>query len=79
LTASQPRIAIVGAGANGASIGADLAFAGEDVTFIEQWPEHVEAMRSRGVTINMPRSASLPFSAVAAAWRSSTTSKRLSG
>jgi len=53
LTASGRRIAIVGTGANGASIGADLALAGEDVTFIEQWPEHVEAMRSRGVTINM--------------------------
>jgi 2-dehydropantoate 2-reductase len=61
LTASGRRIAIVGTGANGASIGADLALAGEDVTFIEQWPEHVEAMRSRGVTINMPeRSISVP-------------------
>jgi 2-dehydropantoate 2-reductase len=61
LTASGSRIAIVGTGANGASIGADLALAGEDVTFIEQWPEHVEAMRSRGVTINMPeRSINAP-------------------
>ncbi|MFL5926310.1 MAG: ketopantoate reductase family protein [Gaiellaceae bacterium] len=48
------RIAIVGAGANGASIGADLALAGEDVVFVEQWPAHVEAMRAHGVTINMP-------------------------
>ena len=48
------KIAIVGTGANGASIGADLATAGEDVVFIEQWPAHVEAMRANGVTINMP-------------------------
>ena len=44
LTASGRRIAIVGTGANGASIGADLALAGDDVTFVEQWPEHVDAL-----------------------------------
>ena len=48
------RIAIVGTGANGASIGADLTLAGEEVVFIEQWPAHVEAMRANGVTINAP-------------------------
>ena len=51
---TRPKIAIVGTGANGASIGADLTLAGEDVVFIEQWPEHVEAMRAHGVTIEMP-------------------------
>jgi 2-dehydropantoate 2-reductase len=51
---TAPKIAIVGTGANGASIGADLTLAGEDVVFIEQWPTHVEAMRANGVTINMP-------------------------
>jgi len=61
LTVSGRRIAIVGTGANGASIGADLALAGEDVVFIEQWPAHVEAMRSRGVSVNMPeRSINVP-------------------
>jgi 2-dehydropantoate 2-reductase len=61
LSACGRRIAIVGTGANGASIGADLTLAGEDVVFIEQWPAHVEAMRSRGVTINMPeRSLEVP-------------------
>jgi 2-dehydropantoate 2-reductase len=49
-----PRIAIVGTGANGASIGADLALAGEDVVFVDQWPAHVEAMGSHGITIDMP-------------------------
>ena len=48
------RIAVLGAGANGASIGADLTRAGEDVVLIEQWPAHVEAMRAGGVRINMP-------------------------
>lgn len=48
------RIAVLGAGANGASIGADLTAAGADVTLIEQWPDHVEAMRRSGLTIQMP-------------------------
>ncbi len=51
---SGPRIAVLGSGANGASIGADLIRAGLDVTLIEQWPAHVEAMRSAGLTIEMP-------------------------
>jgi 2-dehydropantoate 2-reductase len=46
---------VLGAGANGASVGADLARAGEDVVLIEQWPEHVEAMRAHGVRINTPQ------------------------
>lgn len=48
------RIAVLGSGANGASIGADLTLAGLDVTLIEQWPAHVEAMRADGLTIRMP-------------------------
>ena len=48
------RIAVVGTGANGASIGADLIRAGLDVTFIEQWPAHVEAMRANGLTVHLP-------------------------
>ncbi len=51
---SSPRIAVVGTGANGAGIGADLTRAGHDVTFIEQWPAHVEAMRARGIRVEMP-------------------------
>ncbi|MFH8249407.1 ketopantoate reductase family protein [Microbacterium sp. B2969] len=54
MTASGERIAILGAGANGASIGADLIAAGLDVTLIEQWPAHVEAMRSHRLLIRMP-------------------------
>jgi 2-dehydropantoate 2-reductase len=48
------RVAVLGAGANGAAIGADLTRAGVRVTLIEQWPEHVEAMRRQGVTVHTP-------------------------
>lgn len=48
------KIAVVGTGANGASMGADMVRAGLDVTFIEQWPAHVEAMREKGLTVHFP-------------------------
>jgi 2-dehydropantoate 2-reductase len=48
------KIAVLGSGANGASIGADLTKAGLDVVLIDQWPEHVQAMRERGIRIEMP-------------------------
>jgi pyruvate/2-oxoglutarate dehydrogenase complex dihydrolipoamide dehydrogenase (E3) component len=48
------KIAVLGSGANGASIGADLTKAGHDVVLIDQWPEHVQAMRMRGIRIEMP-------------------------
>lgn len=51
---TSPRIAVLGTGANGAGIGADLTRAGHDVTFIEQWPAHVEAMRRNGIRVEMP-------------------------
>lgn len=51
---SKKRIAVLGSGANGASIGADLTKAGLDVVLIDQWPEHVQAMRERGIRIEMP-------------------------
>ena len=48
------RIAVLGTGANGASIAADLTKADLDVVLIDQWPEHVEAMRNNGIRIEMP-------------------------
>lgn len=48
------RIAFVGTGAQGAGVGADLIWAGLDVTFIEQWPAHVEAMREHGLRVELP-------------------------
>ncbi|TFD81894.1 2-dehydropantoate 2-reductase [Cryobacterium psychrophilum] len=53
------RIAVVGTGANGASLGADMVRAGLDVTFIEQWPAHVEAMRANGITVHLPETTEL--------------------
>src|ERR1700753_2481088 len=55
------KIAILGVGANGSSIGADLIAAGHDLFLIDQWPEHVHAMRTKGLRIVMPdRNLDLP-------------------
>ncbi|RPI47665.1 MAG: 2-dehydropantoate 2-reductase [Betaproteobacteria bacterium] len=48
------RIAVLGAGAIGSSVGADLTEAGYDVTLIDQWPAQVQAMQARGLRIVMP-------------------------
>lgn len=53
-TKPQPRIAFLGTGAQGAPIAADFALAGLDVTFIDQWPDHVTAIREHGITVNLP-------------------------
>jgi 2-dehydropantoate 2-reductase len=45
------KIAIVGAGAVGGYAGAHMVQAGEDVTFIDPWPEHVEHMRRHGLRV----------------------------
>ena len=45
------KIVIVGAGAVGGYAGAHMAQAGEDVTFIDPWPEHVEHMRKHGLRV----------------------------
>jgi 2-dehydropantoate 2-reductase len=46
------RIAIVGAGALGGYVGGTLAHLGHDVTLIDPWPEHVEAIRARGLELD---------------------------
>ncbi|MFC1492081.1 ketopantoate reductase family protein [Nitrospinota bacterium] len=48
------KIAVLGAGAIGSSVGADLTDAGYDVTIIDQWPQHVETMKAAGLHIEMP-------------------------
>jgi 2-dehydropantoate 2-reductase len=45
------KIAIVGTGAVGGYAGAHMVQAGEDVTFIDPWPEHVEHMRRHGLKV----------------------------
>ena len=45
------RIAVVGAGAIGGYTGGWLAHNGFDVTLIDPWPEHIEAIRRDGLAI----------------------------
>src|SRR5262245_12947986 len=45
------KIAIVGAGAVGGYVGAHMVQAGEDVTFVDPWPAHVEQMRKHGLRV----------------------------
>jgi 2-dehydropantoate 2-reductase len=46
------RIAIIGAGAIGCVVGGMLTRAGRDVTLVDQWPEHVEAMKKVGLRLS---------------------------
>lgn len=46
------KIVFVGAGALGGYVGGHLARAGHDVTLIDPWPEHVEAMRREGLQLS---------------------------
>ncbi|MBN8888761.1 MAG: 2-dehydropantoate 2-reductase [Rhodospirillales bacterium] len=46
-----PRIAVMGAGAVGGYVGGHLFRLGHDVTLIDAWPEHVEAVRARGLEL----------------------------
>lgn len=48
----KQRIAIIGAGAVGGYAGAHMVRAGEDVLFVDMWPENVETMRSNGLRIS---------------------------
>ena len=46
------RVCIVGAGAVGGYVGAHMAHAGVDVTLVDAWPEHVQAIRSEGIVVS---------------------------
>jgi 2-dehydropantoate 2-reductase len=45
------RLAVMGVGAIGSTIGGYLTRAGADITLIDMWPAHVEAMQRRGLTV----------------------------
>ena len=45
------RIAIFGAGAVGSYLGAFMTREGEDITLIDPWPAHVEAMKADGIKV----------------------------
>ena len=48
------KIAVIGAGAMGSLFGAYLAKAGEAVTLVDIWQEHVAAIRSQGLMLGEP-------------------------
>lgn len=48
----RARIGIIGAGAIGSIVGGLLTKAGHDITLIDQWPEHVEAMKRNGLRLS---------------------------
>jgi 2-dehydropantoate 2-reductase len=54
------KILFVGAGAVGSYLGAFLARAGHDVTLVDAWAEHVEAIRRDGLVVTGPHD---PFTA----------------
>jgi 2-dehydropantoate 2-reductase len=45
------KLAVLGAGAIGSTIGGYLTRAGRDVTLIDLWPAHVEEMRRGGLKV----------------------------
>lgn len=46
---AQAHIVVIGAGAVGGYVGGQLARAGEDVTIVDSWPEHIEQIRNSGL------------------------------
>jgi len=46
------RIGIIGVGAIGGVVGGMLTKAGHDITLIDQWPDHVEAMKKVGLRLS---------------------------
>jgi 2-dehydropantoate 2-reductase len=50
----RKNLAVLGTGAIGSSIGADLTKAGQNVLLIDQWPAHIEAMKSHGLRVTLP-------------------------
>jgi 2-dehydropantoate 2-reductase len=52
IIAMKKHIAIVGAGALGGYVGGSLSHLGHDVTLIDPWPAHVEAIRARGLELD---------------------------
>jgi 2-dehydropantoate 2-reductase len=54
------RMLFIGGGAIGSYLGSFLTRAGHDVTIVDPWPEQVETVRSRGITVTGPHD---PFEA----------------
>jgi 2-dehydropantoate 2-reductase len=50
---THKKIALVGAGAIGASVAADLIRDGCDVTLVDQWPDHVDMINKCGLKVSV--------------------------
>src|SRR5215472_10023721 len=48
---ADKRIVVVGAGAIGGYTCGNLAHNGFDVTLVDPWPEHIEAIRANGLSL----------------------------
>src|SRR5437899_11867518 len=46
------RIGIIGVGSIGSVVGGMLTKAGHDVTLVDQWPDHIEAMKTVGLRLS---------------------------
>jgi 2-dehydropantoate 2-reductase len=60
------KVAILGAGAMGSVFGGHLALAGHDVTLVDLWREHMEAVAANGLDLRTPDGTSLivPMTAI---------------
>jgi 2-dehydropantoate 2-reductase len=60
------KVAILGAGAMGSVFGGQLALAGHDVTLVDIWREHMEAVAAHGLDLRTPQGESVvvPLKAV---------------
>ncbi|HEX9922790.1 MAG TPA: 2-dehydropantoate 2-reductase [Anaerolineae bacterium] len=50
---SRLKVMVIGAGAMGSLFGGRLALAGHQVTLIDVWQEHIDAINARGLTLNL--------------------------
>src|SRR6185369_4473509 len=72
VTAPAPSVVILGGGAVGSYVGGMLGASGAKVVLIDGWPEHIEAIRARGLSIASPEgetTARLEAWHFADAWR----------
>ena len=68
------HVVVAGAGGIGGAIAGELALGGGEVSVIDVWPEHVEAIRSQGLRLTGPsptgeRIASMPAFHIGEWWR----------
>jgi 2-dehydropantoate 2-reductase len=53
-TSMNRKIAVLGCGAMGSSVSADLTKAGYDITVVDQWPAQIEKLKADGLEVTLP-------------------------